>query len=380
MTATCKETWHGTTLFLTRYEYANLYHTITDWWNTYFSLPPTLPLIKSSDDPQAHNWSAADGSHGEGTNIPNVNEYRIVFLDGHAHGHLDDTWHVLFGNGTMEPKHAEVKKKKNIYYIKELSSSSDGPICFDHAVLIPPGYSSRLYPRLTEPLHACVDRLMADQFVTHVLQSYHLLDVALIPGRIVIIDRQPYMAHSRSKLTHIQRSISNLHELKDRLLKVSYVRDSRTIPANSTTANYDDEINVTVQVVRLETLPFKEQIRTIREAHILIGNHGAGLTHLMWMHETSHVLELTTDFLRLFQFLSQWRWDISHSLIPLEYEGMSMDDDESGSSSSQMSNGTIDLLTTKVRSILAGKEERLEIESLQQGIDSLAGASQDPFA
>ena len=58
----CQETYPGTTLFITRYEYVNLYHTLTDWWNAFHVLPDNYMK-------QPH---------------------RVVFLDGHAQGGLDD--------------------------------------------------------------------------------------------------------------------------------------------------------------------------------------------------------------------------------------------------------------------------------------------------
>ena len=338
----CKEVWNGTTLFLTRYEYANLYHTMTDWWNTFFSLPPSvssdiiLGRNEGGHQPPLDSSSMSNPSHGK---------YRIVFLDGHAHGHLDDTWRSLFGTSS----------EKDIYYIRQLPS--DGLICFDHAVLIPPGYSSRLFPHSSEPRRACVDRFMADQFVAHVLRSYQLHDVPRIPGRVVIIDRQPYVAHSRSQASNFQRTLSNLLELKNRLLKDAAtvgIHQEPVLPlqtADAASPYPDDASNISVRIVRLESLSFKEQIQTIREAHILIGNHGAGLTHLLWMHEKSHVLELTSQYVHFFEFLSQWRWGVSHSYIPLLLEESAT----SESGSKRMSNETMELVVAKVRSILEEK-------------------------
>ncbi len=41
-----------------------------------------------------------------------------------------------------------------------------------------------------------------------------------------------------------------------------------------------------------ESLPFEEQVRHIGAASVLVGNHGAGLTHILWMQPGSCLVEL----------------------------------------------------------------------------------------
>jgi hypothetical protein len=99
----CQTTIPGTTIFLTRYEYCNLYHTTTDWWNTFFALP-TLDSAKFT---------------------------HFVFLDAHPQGSLDAVWGFMFANVT---------------YVQHLPK---GGVCFEKAVLVPPGYMAQLWPRHT---------------------------------------------------------------------------------------------------------------------------------------------------------------------------------------------------------------------------------------
>jgi capsular polysaccharide biosynthesis protein len=40
-------------------------------------------------------------------------------------------------------------------------------------------------------------------------------------------------------------------------------------------------------------LSLREQLRTVRESRVLVAFHGAALTHLLFMHPESSVLELT---------------------------------------------------------------------------------------
>lgn len=44
--------------------------------------------------------------------------------------------------------------------------------------------------------------------------------------------------------------------------------------------------------VVMERLSLAEQIRLVSEAQIVVGNHGAGLTHILWLNPGSRVLEL----------------------------------------------------------------------------------------
>ncbi|HUW39946.1 MAG TPA: glycosyltransferase family 61 protein [Rectinemataceae bacterium] len=44
--------------------------------------------------------------------------------------------------------------------------------------------------------------------------------------------------------------------------------------------------------VVMESLPFEEEVRLVAQAEVVVGNHGAGLTHLAWMAPGAKVLEL----------------------------------------------------------------------------------------
>ena len=242
---TCAETWNGTTMFITRYEYANLYHTMTDWWNTYFSLPP------------------------------NKTKVQIVFLDGHAQGNLDPFWETVFGKTT---------------YVQHLPK---GGVCFERAILIPPGYAAPIYPKWNRA--RCVSLALATEFSNHVLRQYGLQNVHMIPGKVVIINRSPYISHPRSKAKNFRRIINNMDKIRDELLK------------------FDTVFNV--EMVSLERLPIGEQIKKVREANILIGYHGAGLTHALFLDDNATVVELSNSMVvDFFVFLSEWR-GLRHSVV-----------------------------------------------------------------
>lgn len=249
--ATCEETYPGITLFTTRYEYVNLYHTLTDWWSAFFVLPEDY-------DKQPH---------------------RVVFLDGHAQGGLDDVWRVLFGE---------------YQYVQHLPKGKG--LCFEKAVFIPAGYKSPLYPDYDR--NRCPNRTMASAFSEFVLSQYNLQSMQPIKGNVVIVDRQPYVSHPRSVTSNFQRSSKDFEKLISSLETID---------------------GVTVQLVRLETHTFAEQLKLIRQAHVLIGNHGAALSHLMFMdRRKSHVIEFTLDYNDFFEYLSEWH-GINHEMISVDY-------------------------------------------------------------
>lgn len=273
---TCHHTYPGTTLFITRYEYVNLYHTLTDWWNAFFVLPR-----------QTHN------SNNSNSVKDIVKPDRVVFLDGHAKGLLDPVWEKLFGE---------------YHYIKHMGGGGNGSdgICFERALFVPPGYKSHLYHDFRGGKR-CPHKGMARSFSDYVLHSYDLMSSSssgssVIQGNVVIIDRQPFVAHPRSDPTNLSRRFvsSELRTLQTRLM--------------------DDVQGVhSVNLVRLETLSFGEQLKLLRNTQFLIGIHGAALSHLIFMDEAqSHAIEFQPDTkLDFFEYLSQWK-GIDFKVIALQ--------------------------------------------------------------
>lgn len=244
----CSERVPGLTLMITRYEYCNAYHTMTDWFNAFLSLPDT-----------------------PGGNVT------VVFLDGHAQGKLDEVWSHLWGK---------------VMYVKQLAP---GGVCFDHVTFIPAGYASVLWSRgrAFPGLKPCPS--MMEAFVKFVVEGYRLQSIPKQLGRVTIIDRMPYLAHPRSKPHDAQRMILNFNELASSLRMVEGVTE--------------------VQVVRFEGMTFEEQLRTIRETHILIGNHGAGISHLLFLQDDSFVLEFAQAASDMFVEFARWKPNVKHILL-----------------------------------------------------------------
>jgi len=87
-----KHKWIDTpTVFITRYEYGNLYHTITDWYNTYQLIRTHIP--HTSQRSVHNNTHTYTHTHTH----TYADDVQIVFLDGHSKGAMDGTWNLLFG-------------------------------------------------------------------------------------------------------------------------------------------------------------------------------------------------------------------------------------------------------------------------------------------
>jgi glycoprotein 2-beta-D-xylosyltransferase len=241
----CDVRLSGNTLLLTRYEYCNLYHTMTDWFNAFLAMP---------------------------------SKTNIILLDAHAHGKLDPVWTTLWGNVT---------------YIRQWEGKR---VCLEEATLVPPGYASVLWRRGRSRLAKGVCPSMVDAFVKFFVQGHGLGDIQMEQGKVVIVDRIPYLAHPRSKPSSAERVVKNFDQVAAVLNNMTEV--------------------TSVQIVHFENRTFREQLAVIRSAHILMGNHGAGLAHLIFMQDDSALMEFEQPASGMMADFSRWKTKIQHIFLP----------------------------------------------------------------
>ncbi|XP_059154475.1 uncharacterized protein LOC131939963 [Physella acuta] len=241
------------TLAVQRYEYVNLYHTMTDFYNAF-----VLMLI----------FGVAPS------------KLNILFVDAHPVGTLDDVWSTLFGR-----------------YIR--AGRLESPTLFTNLLWAQLGYFSPLnshylstVPYLTE---------FRDFFLTkHNISTSHSIHCDRL--NVVIIWRRDYVAHPRNKNGNVVRKFDNEEEI------LQQVRATLGPTAN-------------VHGHQLDALPMREQLSIIAGCDILIGMHGAGLSHILFLPPSSGVIELkpsyTDSALNHFGAFSRWRnltytnWDNS---------------------------------------------------------------------
>jgi len=231
----CSNPVDKTALFVTRYEYANLYHTMTDWYNAYASV-------------------AAHGLVGQSGNI------EVVFFDGHSWGKLDDAWGALFGSYSF------VKHKET-------------PVCYKRALFVPAGYMGGVSlntitkSRLAD---SCTGQPEAREFARWFLARFGFeprpKSGAAGGPTITLMLRKDYLAHPRIGNRGATRKIGNEQEVVSALEAVAP--------------------GAVVLAMNPAELTMREQVEIISKTDLLIGVHGAGMTYALLLPDGAHVIEM----------------------------------------------------------------------------------------
>lgn len=233
----------GTTLAIQRYEYVNLYHTMTDFYNAFvlmliFGIPPS--------------------------------KLNILAVDAHPEGALDPVWMTLFGKFFRAGR------------LKE-------PTVFENFVWGLLGYFSPLneHERMQVPYLSEFREFFLSRYN---ISTDHVIDCAKI--NVVIIWRRDYVAHPRNPNGNVVRKFDNEEEI------VQEVKATLGPGAN-------------VQGMQLDNMQMTDQLQAIAKADILMGMHGAGLSHILFLPATSGVIEFKPEYsnpaLQHFKAFAQWR-------------------------------------------------------------------------
>ncbi|XP_009410324.2 beta-1,2-xylosyltransferase RCN11 [Musa acuminata AAA Group] len=261
----CTQWIEEPTVLVTRFEYANLFHTVTDWYSAYVS--------------------------SRVTGVPN--RPNLVFVDGHCKTPLEETWEALFSS---------------VRYAKNFSS----PVCFRHAVFAPLGYETALFKGLTEHI-SCRGTSASDvredpdvkktarlsEFGEMLMAAFGILVEKDLPRKssvshnVLFVRREDYLAHPRHS-GKVESRLSNEQEVLD-AIKVWAANQERC------------KINVVNGL--FAHMHVKEQLQAIQEASVVIGAHGAGLTHLVAARQNTRVLEIISSMYRRphFALISEWK-------------------------------------------------------------------------
>ncbi|XP_045158582.2 uncharacterized protein LOC123524440 [Mercenaria mercenaria] len=211
------------TIAVQRYEYVNMYHTMTDWYNT-FLVTKVFKL-----DPK------------------NVT---ILWIDGHPSGGLDSTWGNLFG---------EIRR------IGEIRK----PVLFPQLIWGIVGYDSPLDE------HYLPEVAYLEDFRNFFLSKHQIFpadDLNCNQLNILIIWRRDYVAHPRNPSGSVSRKVKNEDELLGKIKDV-----------------FKGHI---VKGLQIDKLPMQDQLALISKTDILIGMHGAGLSHTLFLPRHSGLIEM----------------------------------------------------------------------------------------
>jgi len=230
------------TIAVTRYEYANLYHCLTDWYNAFLVM-------------KFLHHTACD------TNI--------LLIDAHPQVHLDDVWKMIFNSS------------------RKLSSLGKRTY-FSQLVWGIIGYNSPLTSSLSTrpPFIEEFRNVFLSRF--NITQSRRL---TCYQPRVLFLWRQNYLSHPRNPAGKVSRKISNEVEL------LHYV--SLNMP------------EATVDAVQIDKLNMQQQLQRISDTDVLVGMHGAGLSHAVFLPHWAAVIELVPRYWSAesnqFRKIAEWR-------------------------------------------------------------------------
>ena len=234
-----KKRW---TIAVMRYEYANLYHTMTDYYNAF------LMTTKFNLNPE---------------------DTDILFIDGHPVGALDSTWEMLFGNVTRAGRVNE-------------------PVLYENMIWNMLGYYSPLNEHKT-PAIPLVEQFRQFFLSRHGINREKMLSCDKLT--VLFLWRRDYLAHPRNPSGKVSRKVKNEDEL------ISGVND--LLPGHD------------VRGIQIDKFTMKMQLQLISETDILIGMHGAGLAHTLFLPPHAGLIELYPKYWptanRHFRAMAQWR-------------------------------------------------------------------------
>jgi hypothetical protein len=169
-----------------------------------------------------------------------------------------------------------------------LASKTPAPkICFERLVLPPPGIGSLICQHVGAS-SACGDVALVQAAADYMVRALGVGSTSSTQGKdqhrtrrpvLTLIQRKDYAANvvggTAGHLTH--GHISNLDEVLSVL-------------------HYEYADRLKLQIVDFAVLSFQEQVEIGRGTDILLGAHGAGLTHMLWMKPGSAVVEISTRY------------------------------------------------------------------------------------
>ncbi|TGO29925.1 hypothetical protein BPAE_0009g00200 [Botrytis paeoniae] len=220
------------TILIKREGALNPWHCLMEIWSAMM----TIDVLRMSVNPA--------------TNAPfyipeDIRDTQIVILDDHVDGFYIDLWTAV--------------AQRPIIRLKELSETTE----FENIIVPLPGASNPIWQG-DWTIHDCGQSELLRTFSDRVLSFYNVEPWKPHDGDIVIT----YIDRRRRRLVGQE---SYLEELQS--------RDPR----------------VKIQMIDFESIPFSEQVKIVRETDILVGVHGAGLTHGIFLPEGSVMVEILPE-------------------------------------------------------------------------------------
>ncbi|EED14746.1 DUF563 domain protein [Talaromyces stipitatus ATCC 10500] len=173
---------------------------------------------------------------------------QVVIVDSHTDGPYFDLWRIL--------------AKMPVVRLPDLSTDFNSSL-----VVVPlPGGSNPIWQADWEPT-LCQHSDLLQTFAWRVRQQLNISDPVKLPDQVVvtIIERQG------------TRKLIDQHARIEALKKQYQASE------------------VLIQLIDFAVLPLQEQVQIIRGTDVLVGVHGAGLTHGLWLPQRSAMVEILPE-------------------------------------------------------------------------------------
>ncbi|CAK7207676.1 hypothetical protein SEUCBS139899_010487 [Sporothrix eucalyptigena] len=226
----------------------NPWHCLLEIW----SMAMAMDVLQMSRDP------ATGYAFLSGVDRPNV---QVVILDDRLDGPYFDLWKLFSGRAPLRLNQIAGNPEAASFY--DTANSTD----VEHRLIVPLAGASNPTWQNDWIARDCTRSDTLRVFVARVLRHYGITQTPAAP-----VDKL--------RVTFIDRKDANTRRLadQDQLLEALRVK-------------YGDTVEV--EAVDFGTLSFAEQLQKAMTTDVLVGVHGAGLTHVMFLREhTSAVVEI----------------------------------------------------------------------------------------
>lgn len=256
------------TIFVTRFEYTNLYHTATELAASISSL---IRARQSGIFKRAGFGIDDEVLLAINDTTAIFSNVRLVFPDGHAKGSLDELWTGVFGG---------------IQFVRA-GLLNESPMCLGLVVFAEIGYSSFISMHLSDLKLVAMQENGYHQMCSYLpaLVLGHLIakrtatiDTTRVKGKGIFImrDRPVLPAHPRVKASFMECQVDDEQSLQER---VQLMRAR----------------GLDVSLAYLSKMLFARQVELIRSCDVVIGIHGAAFAHMIWADRNTFFVELAPN-------------------------------------------------------------------------------------
>ncbi|CAK7236422.1 hypothetical protein SBRCBS47491_009631 [Sporothrix bragantina] len=253
------------TLLIKREGELNPWHCLLEIW----SMAMTMDVLQMARDP-------VTGRAFLGRDEKDLSNVQVVILDDRLDGPYFDLWTLFSGRTPLRLSQLATDATAASFYGIDSNDTSGPDASVEHRLIVPLAGASNPTWQNDWIARDCTRSDTLRAFVGRVLRHYGVVDAS--PS-----DKKSEAAAEEKKImvTFVDRKDANTRRLVDQDGLLDALR-----------AKYGEDV-IHVDAVDFGSLPFAEQLRIARATDVLVGVHGAGLTHTMFLREqTSAVVEI----------------------------------------------------------------------------------------